>query len=386
MKKIFVIALILMLGFSCSKKTEIENQIQPNQENFVSMDMVVDIAYNIKFPNMKNGSSLKSANKKTKEVKKIDEVKNKNEVTAFYVVNYNEGGFLLISSDLRTSPIIGFSEKGSFDMDEANMPDGLRFWIKDAKKQFFEIQKSDIKPSAKEKIAWKLVKESLITDVSSLKSIPIPGCYEHTEVVTKGPLSTSSAWGQKDGFYNSLPYNTCEGIEEHAYAGCGPIAMGQIMDYYEYPNSWNWTNIPTDLTTTSSFIANIWYNINDKYQGYPHYVCGATGIFPYMIAPVLNDKFGFTSASFADYNYQTVKSNLWYNKPVILSGGGHAWFCDGYKTVGYYWDDCTGTEYLYFYMKWGSYGIYDGWFCYNKFNPGIFNFSEDEKMVYNIYP
>lgn len=381
-----------MLGFSCSKKTDIENQIQPNQENFVSMDMVVDIAYNIKFPNMKKGSSLKSANKKTKEVKKIDEVKNKNEVTAFYVVNYNEGGFLLISSDFRTSPIIGFSEKGSFDMDEANMPDGLRFWIKDAKKQFFEIQKSDIKPSAKEKIAWKLVKESLISDVSSLKNIPIDNCYDHTEVVTKGPLSTSSAWNQGANFNYFLPLITYEGINRHAYAGCVPIAMGQIMDYYEYPNLINWAYIPTEKIPTSSLISDIWYNINEMYPGIPQYDCSATYVDASMIGPVLKDKYGFTSASYADYNSQTVKSNLWYNKPVILGAldqggqGGHAWFCDGYKTVGYYWDDCTGIEYLYFYMKWGLYGDYDGWFGYDQFNPGIFNFTENKKMIYNIYP
>lgn len=391
MKKIIIIVLVLILGFSCSKKDEIENQNFPNQENFVSMDMIVDIAYNIEFPNIESGASLKSSYSKTKEVKKIEEVRNENEVTAFYVVNYNEGGFLLLSADLRTAPIIGFSETGSFNMDEANMPDGLKFWIKDAKKQIFEIQKSDIKASEKEKIAWKLVKESLINEVSSLKNLPIDECYEHTEVVTKGPLCTSSAWGQEYGFYNSLPEITCNELERHPYAGCVPIAMAQIMDYYEYPNSWNWTNIPTYTTTTSSFIADLHDAINNMYPGYPDYRCDGTYVYGSMVAPVLKNTFGYTSASYSSYNYRTVESNLYYNKPVLLAAndpdeGGHMWLCDGYKTVGYYWDDCTGIEYLYFYMKWGWYGIYDAWFSFGTFNPGNRNYTENKTMVYNIYP
>ncbi|MGD9992252.1 MAG: C10 family peptidase [Salinivirgaceae bacterium] len=392
MKKTLIIVLVLILGFSCSKKDENENQNLLEQANFVSLDMVVDIASNIEFPNIESGASLKSSYSKTKEVKKIEEVKNENEVTAFYVVNYNEGGFLLISADLRTSPIIGFSETGSFNVDEENKPDGLKFWIKDAKKQIFEIQKSDIKASAKEKIAWTLVKESLINEVSSLKNLPIDECYDHTEVITKGPLCTSTPWNQSSGFWNELPYIVCNGYSRHAYAGCVPIAMAQIMDYYEYPNSWNWTNIPTYATTTSSFIADLHEAINDMYSGYPDYRCDGTYMYSYMVAPILKNTFGYNYASHGDYNYNTVKSNLFYNKPVLLSGtdpddGGHMWLCDGYKTVGYYWDDCTGIEYLYFYMKWGWVNTdFDGWYGFGTFNPSGYNFSQNKEMVYNIHP
>jgi len=78
---------------------------------------------------------------------------------SFYIINYNEGGFVLLSADKRAQPIIGFPENDNFLVDFESMPEGLQFWIDDTKKQITDIQNSDLKQSEKDKNAWGNIQE-----------------------------------------------------------------------------------------------------------------------------------------------------------------------------------------------------------------------------------
>lgn len=91
----------------------------------------------------------------------------------------------------------------------------------------------------------------------------------------------------------------------------------------------------------------------------------------------------------------TVRTNLDYNRPVILAGsggaGGHMWVCDGYMQTSYYYDDCTGVTLIpLFHMNWGwgknNFVNYDGYYQYNNFNPGNMDFNNNKRMIYNIIP
>ena len=116
------------------------------------------------------------------------------------------------------------------------------------------------------------------------------------------------------------------------------------------------------------------------------------------------DKFDYTSATDINYSqsgsYNTIKSELNNNRPVILSGynimnvswfgliveyrQGHEWVCDGYRTVE---NPCYGTQ-LFFNMNWGWNGSYNGWYGfadwyisgYNK------NFRYYTRAIINIQP
>jgi hypothetical protein len=105
--------------------------------------------------------------------------------------------------------------------------------------------------------------------------------------------------------------------------------------------------------------------------------------------------FGYSSATYADYDYQTVVNELNNNRPVILRGGrnagwwifgvytdGHTWVCDGYLR---YIDPCWGSM-LHLYMNWGWDGEHDGWHGMSNFNPGGDSYNYDTGMVYNIKP
>lgn len=147
-------------------------------------------------------------------------------------------------------------------------------------------------------------------------------------------------------------------------------------------------------TSTANLISDIHTEIATMYNGIPNplsYSCGATGVSNGAnMGSVLRHDFNYSSADWSSYNYQTVKNNIYYNRPVILSGSnsssGHMWVCDGYMDINYYYEDCTGIGYLYFHMNWGwTNGSLNGWFAFDNFNPNN-TYNSNKKMIYNIIP
>lgn len=391
--------LILLAIFSCSKEGELENSNINEQKNFIELSKANEIASGIFFKTKTNSIASKGtileSSKRTIET--INNVKNEEGKISFYIINYDEGGFIILSADKRTQPILGYSENGKFVFDENSYPPGLKFWIKDTKNQITDIQNSNIEQSEKDKLAWELVQYAIANPSSSIfaREPPPEECYNHTEEYIVGPL-LNTLWYQGGGFNDALPTILCFGINVNAAAGCVPIAMAQVMKYYQYPTSYNWALMPltSGTTTTANFIADIWDAIGNVYSGWPSYDCDGTGVGTTLnMGNVLTTQFNYSSAVSANYDYNTVKSNLNYNKPVILSGNngspiGHMWVCDGYRETSYYFADCTGgTFYPLFHMNWGWWnGEYNGYFAYNNFNPNNTNYNTAKKMIYSITP
>lgn len=393
-----ILIFISLFIFSCSKDNDLELTNISTQENFVELSLVKEIANNIPFTSKKESlkKSERNTSFETKTVESIHESKNKKGKTSFYIINYTEGGFVILSADKRTQPILGVSENTKFIIDENSYPPGLKFWLNDAKKQITDIQNSNIEQSERERIAWEKVQTKSIIKTSNFaaKEPPIE-CYEHTETYTKGPL-LSSNWHQTGTFNNSLPFITCNGANFQVLAGCVPIAMGQVMRYYEYPSNYDWASMPLTSwgtsITTANFIADIHAGIDLMYSGQPMYNCDATGVSASAnMGNVLKSQFNYSSASWSGYDRHVVESNIAnFNRPVILSGDngttGHMWVCDGYRRTVYLFDDCTGVHYLKFHMNWGWGGTYNGWYSFDNFNPGNTNYNNNKKMIYNIIP
>lgn len=384
--------LTIILLFSCSGENEFEST-NPSQENFVSLSLARGVAKNI--PLALKGAFSKKEASSVLTVESIYESKNDQGKTCFYVINYIEGGFAIISADKRTQPILAFSENNKFIINESSFSPGLKFWINDTEKQITKIQNSNIRQSEKEKIAWKKIMASGIIKTSHTPANEPPTeCYEHTEVFTIGPF-LNSHWYQSGGFNDALPFLSCNGSNFQVYAGCVPIAMGQVMRYYEYPNNYNWSAMPLTsfgaTTTTANFIADIHTAISNAYNGQPVYDCNGTGVLSSAnMGNVLKTKFNYTSADKGNYNRFIVKSNITKHRPVILSGNngseGHMWICDGYQETILHFEDCTATGYLHFHMNWGWGGDNDGWYSFDNFNPNSTQYNNNKKMIYNIIP
>jgi len=250
-KQLSILIVALLFTFSCTKDQELEKTNSLANENFVELAQIIDIASSISFPTKMKGTNNKGDKTITKTISSIKEVENKNNEASFYIVNYNEGGFVILSADRRTQPVLGFSVSNKFIIDEGSYPDGLEFWLEDAKSQISEIQKSNIKQSDNEKLAWRLVQQAIINEINSSKFEPIEDCYEHTVTYTKGPL-LNTTWYQTGGFNDDLPYITCNGSSFQVYAGCVPIAMAQVMKYYQYPTNYNWSSMPSSYATSTT--------------------------------------------------------------------------------------------------------------------------------------
>lgn len=269
---------LIILIFSCSQEDAIiTNNDALQNENFVPLEQANHIARKILFDDkLKTNRLTGNSSKHTKTVKSTKEIKNTKGKTSFYVVNYKEGGFILLSADKRTFPILAHSNKNEFIVDESLYPEGLQLWINDTKQQITTVQNSTKKQTNQEKVAWKHV-EHIIADTQKNINAKEPGgggCREEVFVYSAGPLLDSSvAWEQRDDFNNSLPYISCNGTSFQVPVGCVPLAMGLIMRYHQHPTNYNWANMPWDnaTNTTADFIADIHTAISNTYSNEPSY-------------------------------------------------------------------------------------------------------------------
>ena len=92
----FLISIITSIAFANAGKVTVQQALQKAQQ-------------------VLKGKNLTSGN--TKGLSRSDELK---ESDAFYIFNAeNNGGFVIVSSDDRTTEILGFSNKGNIDTDKA---------------------------------------------------------------------------------------------------------------------------------------------------------------------------------------------------------------------------------------------------------------------------
>ena len=72
-------------------------------------------------------------------MKSILEVPDKDEKPAFFIINYDNGGFVILAGDKRSEPILAFSETNQFDLDSKDFPAGLISWLYSSKESIEDI-------------------------------------------------------------------------------------------------------------------------------------------------------------------------------------------------------------------------------------------------------
>ena len=126
----------------------------------------------------------------------------------YYV--FNKGtGFVIVSADDRATEILGYSDAGSFDVN--NLPDNFRFLL--------------------ESYATELEDLSAVPETDAVPMIPVKASAQ-TGNTSVAPLLGNILWDQGD------PYNSfCPTLQNgnKAAVGCVATAMSQIMRYYQWP-------------------------------------------------------------------------------------------------------------------------------------------------------
>lgn len=310
-------------------------------------------------------------------------------VSGLYVFNIaGDGGFVIVSNDDRTTPILGFSDSGSIDAGQ--MPENMRAWLQGYADEIAWIEKHNVTVSA---AARAQRRDPAKADIA--------------------PLVTTT-WNQGTPYNNSCPEYT---TGRRAVTGCVATAMAQVMYYTETMAG----NITTSTTAeipaykTGSYQISMpaiaagttvnWANMLNSYSGGSGtdaqklavaqlmLYCGcsvkmnygpSSGANTANVANALKSYFDYSettkyvSRSFYTYaNWiELVYNELSQNRPVLYggqsSGGGHAFVCDGYKNE-------NSTDY--FHINWGWGGSSDNYFVLSALNPhdqGIGGSSSDD--------
>lgn len=380
-----------------------------------------------------------------------------------YVINFQGcSGFMVISATKNYTPILAYSDHGAYLIDE-NVPIGLSEW-QDGVKEIIEYSNALPTDSVmKYRAMWRQYEEPAQTNIQSraledeitaaqlimmdsvtrwqnanmtVSDIPQDGIddwqmqSEIEEIVRNSiyPLfeeemyrlskilhrnqSTrvkidnfvQSTWNQT-GLYNQSFVMSDGSI---ALAGCGPVAVGQVMRYHEYPATLDWSSMP--LTYGSKTTSDFLYAIALRAGATLGTTATSTTLSGLVTALT---SYGY-SVSTGDHNSSTAWGNVSSGKPLILLGHyydsnenyvGHAWIASGgecvygliqdevwtfrektlFECVHSYNTQRSTTYYLY--MNWGWGGYSDGYFLDSSLQvPGSASTASNRKMIYNITP
>ena len=303
------------------------------------------------------------------------------EAKNIYAFNVDGGGYIIVSGDRRTLPVLGYSSNGSIDWDE--MPDNMKAWMREYEKALTALDVANgknntmLRTERKEKADHEVVEPLLKTTWS--QSEP----YNLNCPLYEGEI----------GEYNGV----------RAVTGCVATAMAQILNYHRWPEEA--TAVIPEYDYMDSFDQEVTHHLDalpattfDWDKMLPSYIeydpetgkrvgtlgtqeqqeavaklmryCGqsakmdyspdGSGSLAFMLSLALPRQYGYDRGcrwlphsyfSFQEWE-DTIYNELKHQRPVFYSGdsneGGHAFVCDGY----------AGNHY--FHINWGWEGRFDG--------------------------
>ena len=320
--------------------------------------------------------------------------------TLMALLHFQNGGFLLMSADNATLPILGYSTTNDLPLND--IAPATRKWIDSYREQISYIRKQGI-PATEEIVAqW----HSLERGTKATRSIVV------------APLITAT-WNQSQ-YYNDLcpadsdsPY----GYGGHVPCGCVALAMAMVIHYYRYPETgqgshgyysnygyhsvnfgqqtYNYNVMPYSIAKKNNEVAKLIYHCGISVD--MNYEPDGSGAQTeetknalknyYKYANDIDSKSregggwgGWGNNGYTDEQWiGLLQSNLDQNYPIIYSGytddwAGHAFLCDGY-------DDAN-----LFHFNWGWGGSGNGYFNINNLNSGNGAYNTGHRIVCNIHP
>ena len=294
----------------------------------------------------------------------------------YYVFTDNShGGWVVVSADDGAIPVLGYSEKGNFDIDA--LPCNMRAWL-----------------------------DGYCTQLEYLQSHPdASGAPRRDASLNEISPMLSTAWDQTQPFNRQCPkvgnYPT--------YTGCVATAMAQVMYYHRYPSaeclgipaytSKRGINLPALPPTSFDWDQMLpnYYSYNTEQAAAVAQLmryCGQSVEMDYgtqvsnavfqTIAFAMNYYFGYSNSATtwmrdasndADWD-QMMYDELAEGRPIIFMGsdasnGGHAFVLDGYR---------NGM----FHINWGWGGNHDSYWQLSALTPNGNNYSTRQYAVLGL--
>ena len=214
-----------------------------------------------------------------------------------------------------------------------------------------QVSKTDVYDTAKNWCYWEFQ--------TNYKPLSLVRFYSWDEIEYNPDPFVESKWGQgpRIEYNTSYPIIKDEyGNDMRAYAGCVPVAMGQIMRYYQWPSKYAWNNMPyySATKTTSDFLYDIAQtgSATYKYNGTSMPVDNANKTFK---------KFGYKTSDVKELNnIMDLNSYVSTKKPVIVFGKGY--------------DRQTNDDVYHAFVACGynSYFVRNSMVLYTVTSPGVF--------------
>ena len=317
--------------------------------------------------------------------------------TLLYEVELANGAEILLSGNRACRPVLAHGYVGSIlETDDENLPCGVDYFLN----------------SYIEQIEYAFTYTDTLFYVTEWEELKI---FDETQIGVKGavvvaPLLTS-VWGQNKE--NCCFTNSCDNVVYNHYvnhiyngtrcsAGCVPVAMGQIMNYWKYPvwtsrigeKQFDWCNMADRLCHSDDG-----YNEKKEAVSWLLFQCGQFVNVDYCsdgtsstasVADARNALVSIGYSNEADYQqrlghndntwYGRIKYNLNNGWPVLyrgrkpLSTTGHAFVCDGYNNNDK------------FHFNFGWRGDKDSYFALDALTPEGHNNNNSQKAVFYIHP
>jgi len=322
-----------------------------------------------------------SVSGRLKQVARAADVSVTLENDCFYVFTAGaDNGFVIISGDDRTEPVLGYADSGTFSVED--MPSNMKSWLDEYARQIRFLQQSASAPSHVAKIPTHPAIDPLVT----------------------------TKWDQGYPYNKLCPVFFDEEKYGRTVTGCGATAMAQLMKYHQHPakttktipgykcetdrSDFLGTSSPSYLSVPAQSVTTLdWGNMLNKYVGKETaaqedavaklmLLCGASSGMDYGI-----DELGSSSYSLNTYkaliDYMDYDKSMQFilrdaysatnwdaiiydemaaSRPIFYSGqstnGGHAFVIDGYDGNGYY------------HVNWGWSGMHNGFFLLDVLTPG----------------
>jgi len=389
----FLFFCLLALIISSCQNDELSPLSDEKTEPLISTDNLTvspQLAERAALMFRKSGTKNNRLKSASSTVENISTVYDEDGTPAMYIIDYSDnGGFIIVGATKNYHPILAYSDSGSFDIKNSDMPTGVAEWILDGK----SIVKKQMKEQNPDSLAlfhraWRIYEEPKNEEMSILKNGNNDDFYTtvsqlmqqwtmqgiryqdyspdmdisleiHNLVLSKtmdyyptkafilteydditeviGPLMTTT-WDQ------GPPYNMF--IPNGYPTGCVATAMAQVMNYHRWPRHFHWDAMRNNYNGSGitedekSSVANLMLGAGM----YVHTDYGANGSSAKTsdVPAALKTYFGYAPAvKHTDYDFSAVAREIGARRPVILNGkrdsflgiisyNGHAWVCDGY--------------------------------------------------------
>ncbi|MFA4852665.1 MAG: thiol protease/hemagglutinin PrtT [Bacteroidales bacterium] len=310
---------------------------------------------------------------------------------SYYIINFANGGYITISANDAAIPILTYSYNNTFNENDFHNPAYLD-WMEDFSIEIDSIRIENL-DNSETIIEWNNIFNKNFNQNKSAKSIQ--------------PLLTT-LWGQTwnnnggyPGYNYSCPSSSgCD--DDKCDAGCGPVAMGQIMKKWHPENTpYDWCNMPDMLTNNSTTAevnavagllracgdaANVNYCVAEWAGG-----C-ATSLWPPDNArDAFVNNFSYSTDANLDRRFyyskkkwiEKLETDLDNGRPVMY----FAWPCPGVFWNGHEFVIDGYNEDDKFHINWGWHGSDNGYYEIGGLNPqGMGSYNCKQRAIFKLHP